>query len=82
MVVMTDDQQQTDHYWNSLTSDGGRESMCGWLKDKFGFSWQIVPKKLIELMSDQDPMKAQKVVQAMMRMQKIIIEDLEKAYHS
>ncbi|WP_346985647.1 VOC family protein [Chryseobacterium sp. POE27] len=82
MVVMTDDQEQTDHYWNTLTSNGGRESMCGWLKDQFGFSWQIVPKRLIQLMSDPDPMKAQKVVQAMMKMQKIIIEDLEKAYQS
>ncbi|NML57579.1 VOC family protein [Chryseobacterium cheonjiense] len=82
MVVMTDDQAQTDHYWDSLTSAGGRESMCGWLKDKFGFSWQIVPKKLIELMSDSDQAKAQKVVQAMMRMQKINIQDLENAYHS
>ncbi|WP_449387078.1 VOC family protein [Chryseobacterium lineare] len=82
MVVMTDDQEQTDHYWNTLASNGGRESMCGWLKDQFGFSWQIVPKRLIQLMSDPDPMKAQKVVQAMMKMQKIIIEDLEKAYNS
>jgi predicted 3-demethylubiquinone-9 3-methyltransferase (glyoxalase superfamily) len=82
MVVMTDDQEQTDHYWNTLTSNGGRESMCGWLKDQFGFSWQIVPKRLIQLMSDPDPMKAQKVVQAMMKMQKIIIEDLEKTYNS
>jgi len=82
MVVMTDDQEQTDHLWNSLTADGGRESMCGWLKDKFGFSWQIVPKKLIQLMSDQDQERAQKVVQAMMKMQKIIIKDLEEAYNS
>lgn len=82
MVVMTNDQEQTDHLWNSLTADGGRESMCGWLKDTFGFSWQIVPKKLIQLMSDPDQEKAQKVVQAMMKMQKIIIKDLEEAYHS
>ncbi|WP_374459050.1 VOC family protein [Chryseobacterium taeanense] len=82
MVVMTDNQEQTDTYWNTLTADGGRESMCGWLKDKFGFSWQIVPKRLIQLMSDSDQEKAQKVVQAMMKMQKISIEDLEKAYHS
>lgn len=82
MVVMTDDQQQTDHYWNVLTSDGGQESMCGWLKDKFGFSWQIVPKRLIQLMNDSDQEKAYKVVQAMMKMQKIIIQDLEDAYHS
>lgn len=79
---MTDDQEQTDHYWNALTSDGGRESMCGWLKDKFGFSWQIVPKKLLELMNGSDPLKGQKVFQAMMGMQKIVIQDLEDAYHS
>lgn len=82
MVVMTDDQEQTDHLWNTLTSDGGRESMCGWLKDRYGMSWQIVPKKLIRLMSDPDQEKAQKVVQAMMKMQKIIIQDLEEAYKS
>ncbi len=82
MVVMTDDQDQTDRYWNKLVSDGGQESMCGWLKDKYGLSWQIVPKKLIQLMSDPDQAKAQKVVQAMMKMQKIIIQDLENAYHS
>lgn len=82
MVIMTDDQEQTDKYWNSLTSNGGRESMCGWLKDPFGFSWQIVPKRLIQLMSDPDQAKAQKVVQAMMKMQKISIADLENAYNS
>lgn len=82
MVVMTDDQEQTDHFWNTLTSDGGRESMCGWLKDRYGMSWQIVPKKLIQLMSDPDQAKAQKVVQAMMKMQKIVIQDLENAYNS
>ncbi|WP_419870562.1 VOC family protein [Chryseobacterium sp. CT-SW4] len=82
MVIMTDNQEQTDLYWNNLTSDGGRESMCGWLKDKYGISWQIVPKRLIELMNDADGEKAQKVVQAMMKMQKIIIKDLETAYNS
>lgn len=82
VVVMTDSQDQTDNYWDALTVDGGRESMCGWLKDKFGMSWQIVPKRLIELMSDPDPEKAQKVIMAMMKMQKIVIQDLEKAYNS
>lgn len=80
IVVMTDNQEQTDHLWNSLTQNGGRESMCGWLKDPFGVSWQIVPKRLIELMNDSNPEKAQKVVQAMMKMQKIVIKDLEEAY--
>lgn len=82
MVIMTDDQAQTDHLWDTLTSGGGRESMCGWLKDQYGFSWQIVPKRLIQLMNDADHEKAYKVVQAMMKMQKIIIRDLEEAYQS
>ncbi|MDN3692699.1 VOC family protein [Chryseobacterium tructae] len=82
MVIMTDDQQQTDTYWNALTANGGKESMCGWLKDKYGLSWQIVPKKLIQLMNDPNQEKAYKVVQAMMKMQKIIIQDLEDAYNS
>jgi len=82
MVIMTDDQEETDHLWNTLISGGGRESMCGWLKDKYGFSWQIVPKKLIQLMNDADQGKAQQVVQAMMKMQKIIIKDLEEAYNA
>lgn len=82
MVIMTDNQEETDHLWNTLISGGGRESMCGWLKDKYGFSWQIVPKKLIQLMNDADQGKAQQVVQAMMKMQKIIIKDLEEAYNA
>jgi predicted 3-demethylubiquinone-9 3-methyltransferase (glyoxalase superfamily) len=82
MVIMTENQEETDHLWSSLTADGGRESMCGWLKDKFGMSWQIVPKRLIELMGDSDQQKAQNVVQAMMKMQKIVIKDLEEAYNS
>lgn len=83
IVVMTDDQIQTDHLWDSLLINGGRASMCGWLKDQFGISWQIVPKRLLELMNDFDqPAKAQKVVEAMMSMQKIEIETLETAYHS
>ncbi|MDV7699239.1 VOC family protein [Chryseobacterium soli] len=82
MVIMTDDQEETDHLWNTLISGGGRESMCGWLKDKYGFSWQIVPKKLIQLMNDADQGKSQQVVQAMMKMQKIIIKDLEEAYNA
>ncbi len=83
LVVMTDNQSETDHLWNALISDGGKESMCGWLKDQFGVSWQIVPKRLIELMSDsENPLKAQKVMTALMQMQKIVIADLEAAYQS
>ena len=83
IVVMTDNQQETDHLWNSLTANGGKESMCGWLQDKYGVSWQIVPKRLLQLMNDIDhPEKAQKVVQSMMQMKKIEIEELEAAYNS
>lgn len=82
IVIMTDDQEETDHLWNTLISDGGRESMCGWLKDKYGLSWQIVPKRLIELMNDPDRSKAQQAVQAMMKMQKIVIKELEEAFNS
>ncbi|MBF8456042.1 VOC family protein [Kaistella sp. G5-32] len=79
MVVMTDDQEETDHLWNSLIANGGRESMCGWLKDQFGMSWQIVPKKLLELMNGEDRTKGLKVMNAMMNMKKIVIADLENA---
>ncbi|AJW61557.1 3-demethylubiquinone-9 3-methyltransferase [Elizabethkingia miricola] len=82
LVMMANDQEETDHLWNTLISGGGRESMCGWLKDQYDVSWQIVPKRLIELMNDIDPAKSQKVVQAMLKMQKIIIADLEAAYNS
>ena len=79
-VVNCKDQEEVDYYWSKLTSDGGKESQCAWLKDKFGVSWQIVPTRLIELLGDSDPVKAQKVMMAMLQMKKIIISDLEKAY--
>ena len=81
-VVDCKDQEEVDYYWNKLTSDGGQESMCGWLKDKFGVSWQIVPKILMDMLNDKDSTKAQKAMQAMLQMKKIIIKDLEKAYNS
>jgi len=74
------DQAEVDYFWNALTADGGQESQCGWLKDKFGLSWQIVPKQLGELMGDPDPEKSKRVMEAMLKMQKIIIADLQKAY--
>jgi predicted 3-demethylubiquinone-9 3-methyltransferase (glyoxalase superfamily) len=73
-------QEEVDYLWNKLTADGGEESMCGWLRDKYGLSWQIVPSVLGEWMGDPDPAKAQRVVQAMLKMQKIIIADLKNAY--
>lgn len=78
-LVSCDTQEEIDHFWNKLTADGGQESMCGWLKDKFGLSWQIIPPALMKLMKDKDKAKAGQVMQAMMKMKKIIIADLEKA---
>ncbi len=74
------DQAEVDELWNKLTADGGEESQCGWLKDKFGLSWQIVPRALSQYLSDPDPAKAQRVMQAMLKMRKIIVADLDRAY--
>lgn len=78
-VVNCKDQEEVDYYWNKLTSDGGSESQCAWLKDKYGVSWQIVPTRLIELLGDPDSVKANEVMTAMLKMKKIVIADLEKA---
>jgi predicted 3-demethylubiquinone-9 3-methyltransferase (glyoxalase superfamily) len=80
MFVNCQTQEEVDELWSKLTSDGGEESMCGWLKDKYGLSWQIIPNALGELMGDSDPVKAQRVMQAMLKMNKIIIADLKQAY--
>jgi predicted 3-demethylubiquinone-9 3-methyltransferase (glyoxalase superfamily) len=74
------DQAEVDDLWDKLTADGGEESQCGWLKDKFGLSWQIVPAALSQYLSDPDPAKAQRVMQAMLKMRKIIVADLDQAY--
>jgi predicted 3-demethylubiquinone-9 3-methyltransferase (glyoxalase superfamily) len=79
IVVDCQSQEEVDRYWNALTADGGEESMCGWLKDKFGLSWQIVPSRLNELMEDPDPEKAGRVMQAMLQMQKLDVAALEAA---
>jgi predicted 3-demethylubiquinone-9 3-methyltransferase (glyoxalase superfamily) len=78
-VVTTEDQEETDYYWNKLTADGGKEVECGWLKDKFGLSWQITPRTLMQLLSDPDKQKAARVMAAMMTMKKINIAELERA---
>ncbi len=78
--VSCDSQEEVDYYWNKLTADGGAESQCGWLKDKFGLSWQIIPTALPELMSDPDLEKGGRVMQAMMGIRKIEIEELQEAY--
>ena len=78
--VKCETQKEVDHYWNSLTADGGAESMCGWLKDKFGLSWQIVPNALTRYLTDKDAKKAERVMQAMLQMRKIDIAVLDRAY--
>ncbi|MGH2607726.1 MAG: VOC family protein [Tepidiformaceae bacterium] len=81
LFVNCDDQAEVDYLWDRLTADGGEESMCGWLKDKFGLSWQIIPKALGELMGDPDAGKAGRVMQAMLQMQKIDVAKLQEAYN-
>ena len=78
--VKCKDQKEVDYYWNKLTADGGAESQCGWLKDKFGLSWQIVPDALSRYLTDRDAAKANRVMQAMLKMKKIDIAALEKAH--
>jgi predicted 3-demethylubiquinone-9 3-methyltransferase (glyoxalase superfamily) len=73
------DQEEVDYFWNALTADGGEESMCGWLKDKFGLSWQVIPRVLPELLGDPDPEKAGRAMQAMLQMRKIDIAELQRA---
>ncbi|MBS0383940.1 MAG: VOC family protein [Proteobacteria bacterium] len=79
LSVSTEDQAETDYYWRALLEDGGRPSQCGWLADRFGLSWQIVPKRLPQLLGDPDRAKAQRVLAAMLQMQKIDVAALEKA---
>ena len=81
-VVHCDTQEEVDRYWNALLKDGGQESMCGWLKDRFGLSWQVTPSYLVEKIQDEDPKKARKVMEAMMTMRKIDIAALKRAYET
>jgi predicted 3-demethylubiquinone-9 3-methyltransferase (glyoxalase superfamily) len=78
-VVNCETQEEVDRYWERL-SEGGQEQPCGWLKDRFGLSWQVVPTVLVELLSDPDPEKSQRVMAAMLQMSKIEIEPLRRAY--
>ena len=80
MSVDCADQAEVDRYWDGLIAGGGSPSQCAWLKDRFGLSWQVVHKALPRLMSDPDPAKAGRVVQAMLKMSKIIVADLETAH--
>lgn len=79
LAISCNDQKEVDHFWTSLIADGGRESQCGWLTDKFGVSWQVIPDRLGELLSDSDKTKAGRVMNAMLQMRKIDISKLESA---
>jgi len=79
-LVSCETQQEVDELWEKLSA-GGEKSRCGWLKDKFGLSWQIIPTALSQFMTDPDPKKSGAVMQAMLKMDKIIIEDLRRAYN-
>ncbi|HEX6977081.1 MAG TPA: VOC family protein [Patescibacteria group bacterium] len=79
-VVKCETQEEVDELWQKLTENGGQESQCGWLKDKYGVSWQIVPTLLNELLADKDPEKSKRVMTAMLKMKKIDTQKLKEAY--
>ncbi|RCS21757.1 VOC family protein [Phyllobacterium salinisoli] len=81
-MVLTEDQEETDRYWNAIVGNGGRENACGWCKDRWGFSWQITPRLLMELTTSPDRVKAKRAMEAMMTMRKIDIAALEAAVAS
>jgi len=80
LFVDCESQAEVDDYWIKLTADGGREDRCGWLKDKFGVSWQIIPRALMKAIGDQDPARAGRAMQAMFQMKKIDIQTIEAAH--
>jgi predicted 3-demethylubiquinone-9 3-methyltransferase (glyoxalase superfamily) len=77
--IFCKDQDEIDYYWNSLTAEG-EESVCGWLKDKYGVSWQVIPERLVDMMTDSDPDKAKRTTEALFAMKKLDIATLEKAH--
>ena len=79
IVIECDDQAEVDRLWDALTANGGEPGPCGWLKDRFGLSWQVTPKRLNELVSDPDPERARRAMEAMLKMGKIEIAELERA---
>ena len=80
MYIACNGQEEVDLYWDKLLQDGGEESRCGWIIDKYGLSWQIIPKQLMELMGNQDQVKSERVMGAMMKMNKIVVKGLEEAF--
>jgi len=79
-VVNCETQDEVDYYWEKLTAGGGQESACGWLKDKFGVSWQVTPTVLIDMLHDRDAEKSERVMKAMLQMKKIDVKTLKEAY--
>jgi predicted 3-demethylubiquinone-9 3-methyltransferase (glyoxalase superfamily) len=79
LLVNCADQDEVDYYWSTLTADGGEESMCGWLKDKYGLSWQIVPPGFVEIMNDPDPQRGARAMKAMFGMRKLDLAALRAA---
>ena len=78
-MVITEDQAETDRYWNAITRNGGEESMCGWCKDRWGFSWQVTPRALLDAVNNRDKAAAKRAMDAMMTMKKIDIAAIERA---
>lgn len=78
-MITTEDQAETDSLWNAIVDNGGQESACGWCKDKWGYSWQITPRVLLELNADPDPARARRAFEAMMTMRKLDIAAIERA---
>lgn len=79
LQILTDDQAETDRLWNAILANSGKEVECGWIKDKWGLSWQVTPRRLLELIGDSDPDRARRAFQAMMTMVKIDIAEIERA---
>jgi predicted 3-demethylubiquinone-9 3-methyltransferase (glyoxalase superfamily) len=79
LVVNCDNQKEVDHFWGKLSA-GGQEVQCGWLKDRFGLSWQVVPTALVEMLQDKDPEKSKRTMSAMLKMKKLDVDALKKAY--
>ena len=81
-IINCEDQAEVDHYWNRFVGDGGEEGVCGWCKDKFGFSWQVVPVQMPQLFGDPDPERGRKAFEAMMTMKKIDLAAIKAAMES
>ena len=82
MVVLCEDQAELDKYWSALIEGGGQEQACGWLNDKYGLRWQILPSRLVDMMADTDPVRSKRVTDAMLQMVKLDVAALERAYRA